>query len=939
MTDRDACEWSPDAGVELEQYLARVAELCRSRGDDAADITENLREHVMHESQSAAGRVVTAEHVRKVLGALGTAEQVVGAESATTTPKDDRPPTLPVSDKPRSWRYRFNDAMSSKKAVFFWLFAIVIPLITIAYESSSKQLASFYIDPIPSLYHLVLLLMAPVGFATTDIVMRVRIGLDKPLGLIGKLVFVLNGLAVGISLIYLVVMVPILPIAVLLILVCGLGILGLTPVWCTLGGLFQMRKLHQWGGLTGMSTARCMGMTLIGLLLAFCLLVFPEARGVAIDYSVASALSDDRDEQVEGLEMLRWLGAEDDVLERCYSPNAKSSLLAWTDDLAAYGFFNLDDGVGRTFNSDAERYRTLYYRLTGRSFNSVDHPRRLQSRRGRGGWSDFESWDEQWISDEEIGGQAVGGRVLGLTLHSSVMNANLSGDADGSAGPGLAQLEWTLEFKNASSVVQEARAQIQLPSGAVASRLTLWINGEEREAAFGGRNQVRKAYEEVAVRQRRDPALLSWSGLDRLLLQCFPVPAGGSMKVKVGITIPMKMTARKAYLRLPRFSERNFRIPNDLRHELWAESPSQIDFTASGLTKAKSDKGICVIRGKLTEADLQTSLTGSLSMKARDGEMQYYAGKLGEQVGWMSVGPAGGTQPKRVCLVIDGSAQMEDVMANIDWEDFFRELPGEIEVRAIFAGEKVVEWSRPGRTIAVTSLMGWIADRDYVGGCDPVAALERAWDFCAGDGGGVILWIHGPVPVKMASVEALRMRFSRRPANKSGSARILSLQVRSGPNTVADDLADIEGVRRIEPTGSLQDTINHAATVITGREIVHKFALDSPAPGEVSAGGGFLPVREHVIRLAVSQLANSAWRSRDSSALAPARAKAVKTCIVTPLSGAVVLETKEQYNRHSLEPAKAEDVPGVPEPTTLLLLCAAAPLLLRRRRKRIASGT
>ena len=30
-------------------------------------------------------------------------------------------------------------------------------------------------------------------------------------------------------------------------------------------------------------------------------------------------------------------------------------------------------------------------------------------------------------------------------------------------------------------------------TGAVVSRVTLWINGEERETAFGGRAQVREA--------------------------------------------------------------------------------------------------------------------------------------------------------------------------------------------------------------------------------------------------------------------------------------------------------------------------------------------------------------------------------------------------------------------------------------------------------------
>lgn len=90
----------------------------------------------------------------------------------------------------------------------------------------------------------------------------------------------------------------------------------------------------------------------------------------------------------------------------------------------------------------------------------------------------------------------------------------------------LAYLEWTLEFRNDSILQREARAQIALPPGAVVSRLTLWIDGEEREAAFGGRSQVKTAYKET-VQQRRDPVLVTTCGPDRVLVQCFPVPPGG----------------------------------------------------------------------------------------------------------------------------------------------------------------------------------------------------------------------------------------------------------------------------------------------------------------------------------------------------------------------------------------------------------------------------
>jgi hypothetical protein len=67
----------------------------------------------------------------------------------------------------------------------------------------------------------------------------------------------------------------------------------------------------------------------------------------------------------------------------------------------------------------------------------------------------------------------------------------------------------------------------------------LWVNGEEREAAFAGRSQTREAYQKVAIQQRRDPVLVTTAGPDRVQMQCFPVPPnGGLMKIRIGITAP-----------------------------------------------------------------------------------------------------------------------------------------------------------------------------------------------------------------------------------------------------------------------------------------------------------------------------------------------------------------------------------------------------------------
>ena len=104
--------------------------------------------------------------------------------------------------------------------------------------------------------------------------------------------------------------------------------------------------------------------------------------------------------------------------------------------------------------------------------------------------------------------------------------------------------------------------------GGTVSRATLWINSEEREAAHGGRGEVRAAYQQVAVQQRRDPLLVTTKGADRVLAQAFPVPGnGGTIKCKIGITAPLEITApSQARLMLPAIVDRNFSFTPDSHH-------------------------------------------------------------------------------------------------------------------------------------------------------------------------------------------------------------------------------------------------------------------------------------------------------------------------------------------------------------------------------------
>ena len=52
---------------------------------------------------------------------------------------------------------------------------------------------------------------------------------------------------------------------------------------------------------------------------------------------------------------------------------------------------------------------------------------------------------------------------------------------------------------------------------------------------------MREAYQSVAVVQRRDPLLVTSCGQNRVMLQCFPVPAKGTIKTKIGVSAPLRL--------------------------------------------------------------------------------------------------------------------------------------------------------------------------------------------------------------------------------------------------------------------------------------------------------------------------------------------------------------------------------------------------------------
>ena len=91
---------------------------------------------------------------------------------------------------------------------------------------------------------------------------------------------------------------------------------------------------------------------------------------------------------------------------------------------------------------------------------------------------------------------------------------------------------------------REAIYSFQLPEGSVVSSLSLWIDGVEQKGLLTSKGKADTAYKTIVGVQRRDPSVVHWMEGNRVSLRVFPVVPGTGRKFRIGITSPLKETAK-----------------------------------------------------------------------------------------------------------------------------------------------------------------------------------------------------------------------------------------------------------------------------------------------------------------------------------------------------------------------------------------------------------
>jgi hypothetical protein len=242
--------------------------------------------------------------------------------------------------------------------LFTLLGGVILPAISIGVEATTHICAEEFFDPIPTLWHLLLVIFVPL--ANLQVWLAVTKGQTER----GALLGFTNAVAIGISIFYTIVYVPLIPLG-LIFLLAGLGFLPLAPLFALISALVLRRNLGK--VVTRKGFALKTSGLVTGFALAVTLITMIEIPISLTRVGLEMAASESPEQRAKGLRWLRTIGNKDYLLRACYGRTGRAT------DLFGY-LFSLSNPVR------PDEARKIYYRLTGETFNTSAPPMRLAGR-------------------------------------------------------------------------------------------------------------------------------------------------------------------------------------------------------------------------------------------------------------------------------------------------------------------------------------------------------------------------------------------------------------------------------------------------------------------------------------------------------------------------------------------------------------------------------
>lgn len=786
---------------------------------------------------------------------------------------------------------------------FLFCTGFLLPAAALGVELATRMCAKQFFDPIPTWWHtLFVFFVAATNLQTWLAIKRNR---RERMGWLGFA----NAASIFIALFYTILFAPILPLAFFGLLIFLLGLLPMAPLFSLAAAVLMRRDLRRMSAAAATDAKpfflRWQGLA-SGFLIVFLAIGVAEMTFVFTKIGVNLANSDAPEKQVEGLNFIRRYGDENYLLRLCYNRSGIVTTGYLVNFFQKNNSASVDNDSRQPDSSLTEKARKAFYRLNGADYRTVKAPYAVNE------------WERNTPGEqtEEAGAAFVN---PGLSLAGSQIDGSIDGDA------ALGYLEWTLVLKNEKSWQQEAVAQIQLPPGAVVSRLTLWINGEEREAAFARNGQVTQAYNAV-VGKRKDPVLVTASGKDRVSMRAFPVPPGGEMKMRMGITAPLEMDDEThSRLPMPYFRERNFAAA-DTEHAVWFESKKPLEISNPNFIQERVSDFFAV-RGRVKTEELVSVGLPVRAVKSADATTAWTLDKNNRQtIIRQQIKEPSAPTPQRIVFVIDASRKMRDFQKEI--AETIKNFAYDGETALVLTGGNAFNYENAAPNYSVGSaeeIAARIENATFDGGTDSVPAIEKAWNLAQEKTPAAIVWIHAPQTIELASPQNLKQLWTRR---RDRSPNVYSLQTKLGADTTEKVLNESNIVENAARFGRLGADLNRLLTDVGGRKRKYEFVREPINIKDFKSSPNAKETSAHLVRLWANDEVKRLLANDSPENEKAALDLAVKNQLVTPVSGAVVLETQAQYEQFGLRPVDANTVPTIPEPEEYLLFAVVLSLII-----------
>jgi hypothetical protein len=369
----------------------------------------------------------------------------------------------------------------------------------------------------------------------------------------------------------------------------------------------------------------------------------------------------------------------------------------------------------------------------------------------------------------------------------------------------------------------------------------------------------------------------------------------------------------------PYFLDRNFRIPDDVRHWVWIESKTSISAASSAFERNQLIPDTFV-KGHIQESEMSKPEVSLLIARKNVPTWTRNPFQKGNFIIQQSVEAHTPSHLYRIVFVVDTSAAMEDSRDELIAALKF--IPGGFDFKLVLADAGGLSHTRNASDLNEASTV--LNNATFEGGADNVPALLKAWDLATEKpGNNAIVWVHGPQLLQLHSAEDLRQRWTSGPAGPL----LYSVQTKSGADQILKTLDGIDEVRSPARTGALNVDLGKLFQRLTRLRSTLEFVRTSKKVERFPDPTEAIEASEHIARLWANDEVARILAAGDGSLNEAATMLAAQYQLVTPVTGAVVLETAEQYRVTALTPVDKGTV-SIPEPAIPVLLGVVVALLL-----------